>query len=57
MTNESEHYNIEISDDIAAKGAHYLSLGLDCNVSAADFQEAVAFAFSAMKKKGKTDDE
>ncbi len=34
-----------ISEEIAHGGAHYLSLGLDCNVSIMEYREQVSYLF------------
>ena len=39
-----------IPEETIHRVAHYLSLGLDCNVSIADYRESVALLFSKMLK-------
>ena len=41
-----------ISEEIAHGGAHYLSLGLDCNVSIMEYRDQASYLFSALRKDG-----
>ncbi len=41
-----------ISEELAHGGAHYLSLGLDCNVSIMEYREQVSYLFSALRRDG-----
>jgi hypothetical protein len=42
----------DITDDTAQKCAHYLSLGLDCNVSIQEYKDSVGLLFSELVGAG-----
>lgn len=43
-----------VPEEIAHDAAHYLSLGLDCNVSIMEYRDQASYLFSALKKVGWT---